>query len=129
MEDSELQKRSSELEKDSELQSVLKKLSAVCQLVEDAKAERNCERIAFQDEKEGLFRLLKQALADKAEAEKEAGNVVERVQKEVWVVKLIKYRGVYGRAQGKAPRYPLEIRISRGDQCTSASLVSDAPHS
>ena len=68
LKDSPQQKRSLELEKkDSELQSIVKELSAVCQFAEDAKAERDYKRIAFEDEKEGLLCHLKQALTDKAE--------------------------------------------------------------
>ena len=122
----ELGKRISELEKGSELQSALKELSAVRQLIEDAKAEHDCERIAFQDEKEDWFHQLEQALAGKAEAE-EAGDVVARVQKEVWIFKLMKYKeGYKDGAQGKASRYPFEIRISCGYQGTLTSLASDA---
>ena len=72
---------------------------------------------------------MKQALTDKAGAEKEVGDVVARVQKEVQVLKLMKYRGYKDRAQSKALSYPLEIRISHGDQGTSTFLASDAPHS
>ena len=52
--------KSSELrEKDSELQSTLNELGKACQLVEEAQAERDRERAAFQDKKEDLLSDLK----------------------------------------------------------------------
>ena len=66
-------------------------MSVVCQLAKDAKVEHDCERIAFRDEKEGLLRYVEQTLADKAEVKEKAGDVVARVQEEVWVFKIMKY--------------------------------------
>ena len=71
---------------------------------------------------------MKQAHADKAKAEKKASDFMVKVQKEVQVCKLLKYKkGYKDRAQGKAPRNPLEVSVSRGDQSASRSLASDAP--
>ena len=52
------------------------------------------------------MRELKQGLADKAEAEKQANEDVARLQKEVKIFKLMKYRDKYNNGvQGKPPRY------------------------
>ena len=42
--------------------------------------------------------------------------------------KRLKYeQGYKDRAQGKAPRYPVEVNVFREDQSVSGSLPSDAP--
>ena len=52
---------------------------------------------------------LKQALADKAEAEKQVDEDMARLQKEIKVFKFMKYRDGYSDgAQGKSLGYPLE---------------------
>ena len=87
--------KSSELRKDSELQSTQRKLRKARQLVEIAKAERDHKRAAFQVEKEGLLCDLKQAHADKVEAEKKAGDFKAKVHKEIQVYKRFKYEQGY----------------------------------
>ena len=58
---------------------------------ECVKAELDRERSVFQSEKDGLLRELEQALAVKAEPEKQADEDVARLEREVKVFKLIKY--------------------------------------
>jgi len=82
-------------QKDSELQSTQRELGKARQLAEDAKAERNRERAAFQAKNEGMLRDLKQAQVDKVEAEKKAGDFIAKVQKEVQVYKRLKYEQGY----------------------------------
>ena len=115
LEDSELEK------KDSELHVASKRLEG---LNKGAMAELDCERIVFRSKKNGLLRELKQALTDKAETKKQADEDVARLQKEVKVFKLKKYRGGYNNgAQGTTPRYPLKIRSLYADQGTVEALT------
>jgi len=56
-----------------------------------------------------------------------AGDFIANLLKEVQVYKHLKYKqGYMDRVQRKAPRYPLEASVSRGDQNASRSLASDA---
>ena len=97
-------------------------------MAEVTKTEYDRERAAFQAKKEGLLRDLKQAQADKVETEKKASDFKAKVQKEIQVYKRLKYeQGYKDRAQGKVPRHPLEVNVSRGDQSASGSLIYDAP--
>ena len=111
-----------------ELQSTRRESREAFQLTKDTKAERDCEKTAFQAEKEGLLHDLKQAQVAKVKAEKKASDFITKLQKEVQVFKHLKYeQGYKYRAQGKALRYPLKVGISREDQGASESLASDAP--
>ena len=67
-------------------------------------AERNRERVAFQVKKEGLLRDLKQAQADKVEAEKKASDFKVKVQKET-----IQALKVHARIQGLGARKSTKI--------------------
>ena len=82
-------------EKDSELQSTRRELREACQLAKVTKAERDSERAAFQIEKEGLLRDLKQAQIDKIEAEKNAGEFKVKVRKEIQVYKSLNFEQGY----------------------------------
>ena len=81
-----------ELQKDSELQVASQSLEAANRAVEGAQAELDHESVIFQGEKDSLLLELEQALADKAEAEKQANEDVVRLQTEVKAFKLMKYR-------------------------------------
>ena len=112
-------------QKDSKLQFTQSELGEARHLTKDAKTECDRERATFQAEQESLLCDLKQAQVDKVETEK-AGYFMAKVQKEVQVYKRLKYeQGYKDRAQGKSPRYPLEVSISRGYQSVYGSLASD----
>jgi len=64
-------------------------------LAEGIKTELNRERSIFESERDDLRCELEHALADKAEAEKQADEDIARLQKEVKVFKLMKYRDRY----------------------------------
>ena len=92
----ELDNKSLELRKrDSELQAASQGLEAANRQAEDAKVELDCARSVFQSKMDGLWRELDQALAEKEETEKQTDKNVARLQKEVKVFKLIKYRDEY----------------------------------
>ena len=100
--------------RDSELQATSQRLEAANRLAKGIKTELDYERSVFQSEKDGLLCELEQALADKAEVEKQVDEDVVRLQKEVNVFKFIKYRDGYNDgAQDKPPRYPLRAGILR----------------
>ena len=56
----------------------------------DAKVELGHMRSVFYSEKDGLWHVLEQVLAEKEEVEKQADKDVARLQKKVKVFKLIK---------------------------------------
>jgi len=117
-----------ELQKDSELQVASQSLEAANRAAEGAQAELDHESVIFQGEKDSLLLELEQALADKAEAEKQANEDVVRLQTEVKAFKLMKYRDGYtDGAQGKTSRHPLEIRSLHADQDTVQALAPHAP--
>ena len=99
-----LEKKDSELEKKYlELQVATKGLKAANQLAKDIKVELNRERIIFQGVKNGLLREVEWALVDKTEVENQTDEDVERLQREVNVFKLMKYRDGFNEGvQGKA---------------------------
>jgi len=70
---------------------------------------------------------LELALAEKEEIEKQAGEDVARLQKEVKVFKLMRYRDEYNDGvQGKPLRYPLDAGSLHADQGTIEVLASHA---
>jgi len=61
---------------------------------------------------------LKQVQVDKVEVEK-ACDFIAKMQKKLQVYKSLKYEQEYKDwVKGKAPRYPLEVSLSRGSKCT-----------
>jgi len=71
---------------------------------------------------------LQQALADKEKTKKQADEDVARLQKEVKIFKLMKYRDGYNDGmQGNPLRYPLGVGILRADQGSMEVLASHAP--
>ena len=70
-------------------------MGKACQLAKDAQAERNCESMTFQIEKEVFLRVLNQAQAGTVEANKQIVDLKALLQKEIHLFKHVKYKHGY----------------------------------
>jgi len=93
-----------------------------------AKVELEPERVTSQKEMDEFRRDLEQALAERDEAEKQADDDMEKLQNDLQLFKVMKYKeGYRDSAQGKSLRYPLgneeEVLVQKTSKMPAKALA------